>query len=123
MKSIQPLSRAKIRRNGNSCFFTKSCCGLLRCLHPSLLQAVPYFRWRGHLEGCVSCFSGSQTILFFKELPQASEMSSSQLTAGSPCHCMLPSAIPTEKWTQNLMHLCVIYPTFTFIIYNSVHLL
>lgn len=52
MKSIQPLSRAKVRKNGNNLFFffffnfIKSCCRLLRCLCPGLLKAAPYFRWQ-----------------------------------------------------------------------------
>ena len=65
MKSIQPLSRAKVRRNKTTTvFFTKSCHGLLRCLHPGLLKACPLFQMAGPLEGCVFCFSGSQTPSF-----------------------------------------------------------
>jgi len=39
------LSWAKVRRNGNDQFFSKSCCGLLRCLHPGHLRTASYFRW------------------------------------------------------------------------------
>jgi hypothetical protein len=64
MKSIQLLSRAKVRRNGNNCFFTKSCCGLLRCLHPGLLQAVPDGGSPGGM--CLLLLRVLDAILFYR---------------------------------------------------------
>ena len=67
-------------------FFTKSFCGLLRCLHPGLLQAVPYFRWQTDPWRDVSpAFQAPRYPHFFhKELPQASEMSPSSILQAVP---------------------------------------
>jgi hypothetical protein len=120
MKSIQLLGEM-----GTTVVFTKSCCGLLRRLHSSLLQAVPYFISDGRSPGrmCTLLLRVPDTILFFffffpKELLRASEMSPSQSAAGSPCHgipsvggraslCRWALRFPMLKfcpvWNQNLL--------------------
>ena len=93
MKSIQPLSRAKVRRNGNNCCYKE----LPRATEDVSIQA--YCRQSLISDGgspggmCVLLLRVPNTILFYKELLQASEMSPSWPTAGSPCHCLLSPAI------------------------------
>ena len=63
MKSIQSLSRAKVRRTGNNFFYKE----LPRATEMSLswpTAGSPLFQMVGPLEECVSCFSGSQTPSF-----------------------------------------------------------
>ena len=90
MKSINPLSRAKVSRHGNNCYYKEL--PLTTEISSSRPTAgSPLFQMVDSLEGCVSCFSKYQTlaILFYKELPRTSGMSPSWPTIGSPCYCML----------------------------------
>jgi len=64
VKSIQPLSRAKVGRSGNNLFYKE----LLRAteMSPSRPTAGSLlFQMAGPQKGCVSCFLGSQTPPFF----------------------------------------------------------
>jgi hypothetical protein len=63
---------------------------------------------------CLLLLIVPDAILFYKELPWASEMSPSQPTAGSSCHCMLS---PAQIAFENMLEWYIVY-----LVTNSVFL-
>jgi hypothetical protein len=61
MKSLQPLFRAKVRKNGNN-IFTKKMPTASEMLPSRPAAGNSLFLMMSLLEGCVSCFSASQML-------------------------------------------------------------
>ena len=93
MKSIQPLSMAKIRRYGNNFFFffffvTRSCLWLLRCLYPCLLQPVPVM---------VCC--PQQGPAGFRDVCRETKVQCCcELVRTTPCLTLEPAVCGVNRW-------------------------
>lgn len=95
MKSIQPLSRYRVGRNGSHCCLWKAAVGYWDVF-------IPAYQRQSLISDVRSLWLRvPDATVFYKELQWASETSPSWPAAGSPCHGMLSPArknYKSSKW-------------------------